>query len=250
MITLGLDETRASLSLSTWTGLEWSHFCTAKSKMCVPVSPLAAAGQGQAIGSGGVQRVAAPTHGRCPLLEPAEAPKPPAWGQRPTGAHSAQETVQHHHRLSPECQICRKNEASGRPGGRAAAGQRLSTAFLHQVTFNVTEHKLPQLTCAAEPLPRGCKCLAAAQVIEQVRQLLQEQAGGLVMIEGDAGLGKTRLLQELRGSDMAGLRGAAPQPDVLILSGGGNASRSTQVASNLPLQFQCIFSLGIIGISD
>ena len=73
-----------------------------------------------------------------------------------------------------------------------------------------------------------------AQVIERVRQLLQEQKGGLVMVEGDAGLGKTRLLQELRGSDMAGLRGTVPQPDVLILSGGGNASRSTQVASNLP----------------
>lgn len=48
-------------------------------------------------------------------------------------------------------------------------------------------------------------------------------------MEGEAGLGKTRLLEEFKGSDMAGLRGSVNQPDLLILSAKGDAAHSGQV---------------------
>lgn len=68
------------------------------------------------------------------------------------------------------------------------------------------------------------------QLSTGVRRLLEENCGGIILLEGEAGLGKTRLLEEFKGSDLAGMQGLASLRDLLVLSGKGDASRSGQVS--------------------
>jgi len=65
---------------------------------------------------------------------------------------------------------------------------------------------------------------------KRAEELLRGGKGGLIMVEGDAGLGKSRLLEEFKGPAVAAVRRAAPRPDLLIFSGKGDAGRSGQVS--------------------
>jgi hypothetical protein len=64
---------------------------------------------------------------------------------------------------------------------------------------------------------------------KRAEELLAGERGGLIMIEGDAGLGKSRLLEEFKGPAIAAARTGAAQTDLLIFSGKGDAGRSGQV---------------------
>ena len=66
-------------------------------------------------------------------------------------------------------------------------------------------------------------------MVERTRLLIHEGKGGLVMVEGDAGLGKTRLMEEFKGSIMDRLSSSECWPKLLIFSSKGDAASVGQV---------------------
>lgn len=51
-------------------------------------------------------------------------------------------------------------------------------------------------------LMQSCSRLEAVQVTERLTRLVQKHEGGIIVIEGEPGMGKTRLLEELEHESM------------------------------------------------
>ena len=68
------------------------------------------------------------------------------------------------------------------------------------------------------------------QVMDRAVQLAEEGTGGVLLLEGDMGMGKTRVLQEIRCSPLQGLRKQAGGDGALIVfASGGDPVRKGRV---------------------
>lgn len=73
-------------------------------------------------------------------------------------------------------------------------------------------------------------CAQSPQVESMAATMLGQGTGGLLMLVGDAGIGKTRLLHAIAGSGLGGLRRLPDEPDRITLHlGGGDAAHKGQV---------------------
>ena len=95
------------------------------------------------------------------------------------------------------------------------------------------------LSCTTQP--QLCRWLGSvhrpgvAQVLDRAEQLADTGVGGLLLLEGDCGTGKTRLLQEVRCSPLRGLRRQAGGDGALtVYASGGDGVRRGRVCPPPP----------------
>ena len=76
--------------------------------------------------------------------------------------------------------------------------------------------------------------LVLAQVLDRAAQLAEDGQGGVLLLEGDVGTGKSRLLQEVRCSPLAGLRKQAGGDGALtVFASSGDPVRKGRVRHGL-----------------
>lgn len=77
--------------------------------------------------------------------------------------------------------------------------------------------------------------LCPLQLTTAAKRLVTEGQGGFVIIEADAGLGKTRLLEDFKAAEAVSRWATGASPAIRIFSSKGDASRTSQAA--FPLNF-------------